>query len=374
MAEEVKVLAQDAPTHEVLEAAWDHLEKFERDNAAPEKPAAQAAGKTDEELDREALERHEDEGGRGRDASGRFARKEPTDAEPAAPREAQPGVVSPPPAPGAPTAFRAPQAWRPVERVELEKASPVIQQAVMRREQEMDARLRQAAPHRQFVDEWTKTVQPFEPMIRAAGQTPLTAVRNMFNVAQALSTQPEYSKAQIIAGLMRSYGVTPQALGQVLTVGQQPQYQPQPQQYQDPRVDQLYAEMQQFQGAQEAGIAAAEDAALDEFAKTHPWLDDISDVMSDMLRVSAERGESLDYEQAYQRALTLRPDLMEIERQRAEETARANKNAPTPGSRTANLGVGGSSRVTARPKKAPATTREAAELAWETLAGDANRV
>lgn len=356
---------QEEPSmRDVLDAAWDHVEKFERGEAMPAAPAEAAPAGDDEAApagEKPALPRGE---------HGHFAprKNEPGAQAPAAPQEAQPEAVPPPPAPAAPTAFKPPQSWRPVERDALSKADPVVQQAVQRREREVAQVLQQSAPHRKFVDEWTRTVQPYEQMIRASGTTPLAAANNMFRVAQALSTQPIPVRAQIIAGFMRSYGVAEGDLAAVL------QGQPAPQQYQqpmqDPRVDELYGELNAWRTSQEQAVAQAEDAALEEFAQDHPWLDELSDVMSDAMAVAAERGQHLDYDEAYDRALMLRPDLMEVERQRAEASA----PAPTPDPRSAAMSVRGNPRVKTRTSDKPMSTREAAEAAWDHHAGTGNRV
>ena len=353
-----------APLREVLDAAWNHVEKFERGGAPPA---------PEQKPDDAQPEPHPEHG--GRDTHGRFAPKqnEPgTVKAPAAPRtEVQPEAVPPPPVPAAPAAFKPPQSWRPVEREALSKADPVVQQAVQRREREVAQVLQQSAPVRKFAEEWTRTVQPYEQMIRASGVTPLAAVNNLFRVAQALSTQPVPTRAGIIAGLMRSYGVGEADLAAVLQGQPAPQGQPVPQPTHDPRVDEIYQQWNEYRATTQQAAEQAEDAALEEFAAAHPWLDDLADVMSDAMAVAAQRGESMDYEEAYSRALMLRPDLMEIEQQRASASA---GKAPTPDPRNAALSVRGNPRVRARASDKPLSTREAAEAAWDLHAGDGNRV
>src|SRR6478736_7759085 len=152
--------------------------------------------------------------GRERDATGRFApkvpAKDPVSADQEPGQEVKPAADDAtkaiPPAPG-PGQFKAPVSWKPEEREGFDKMSPHHQQAVIRREREIDATLREIAPMRKFAEGIRDTLMPYMPMIQAEGATPQQAIAEVMKTAAFLRTAPPLQKAQEIAKLVMTHGI-----------------------------------------------------------------------------------------------------------------------------------------------------------------------
>lgn len=377
-------------SHDAVEAVYDAYEKAGPDagllSAEDVQPAEEAA---DAEADKAALggdkeravEVPEGEGAdRVRDEkTGRFvkqaeekpAAKAPTIRKggPAAPATPQTQTAAvPPPAAAAPASdrtLRAPQSWRPGAREGFEKLPPTVRAEVWRLEQEREKVVREAAPLRKTVEDWQRTVAPYEQSIRASGVEPIQAVGNVMRTWYALSTQPEPVRARIIYQLMQNAGVRVDTLADAIdgaggAPGQQAQPAPGPQPVYDPRFDAFYAQYQQREQANEQAANAAADAELEEFVNGNEFVDDLLPEMSKLM----DAGLANDYETAYLRALAFRPDLMEILQQR--EAAAASPEGPTQRAMRAASSVRGSpGRRPAPGDKKFADSREAAAAAYD---------
>lgn len=298
-------------------------------------------------------------------------------AEPATPQE-QPGAV-PPPTPAAPASsrtLRAPQSWRPGAREGFDKLPAPVREEIWRLDAEREKVVREAAPYRKAAEDWQRVIAPYEQAIRASGGEPMTAVSNVMRTVYALGTQPEMTRAGIIHNLMRMYGVSVESLASAIDGAGggpgAPAPAPGPQVVYDPRFDQFYQQYQQDRQVEAQRANQAADAELEEFAKNHEFLDDVLPDMVDFMEVASRRGVALDYDSVYSRALSLRPDLLEIIQQRE---AAASPDGPTQRSILAASGVKASpSRRPAPGDKKFSDSREAVAAAYDAHAGDSGRV
>lgn len=307
--------------------------------------------------------------GRQRDAHGRFApggagadaKAPPKLAAAAAPAPA-PAVTpaaaaapqgKPPPAPdAAPVAeLRAPSSWKPAAREKWASVPPEAQQEILRLDKEVRQTMEQAAPAKRFAQEFQQTVAPFEGMIRAEGSTPLKAVSNLLQTAAALRTAPPAHKAQLVAGLVRTYGIPIEALDAAL-VGEQPQGgQGQGQPFQDPRVDKLFARIEQAETQRTQAMRQQVDTELASFTATAEFLDDVRDDMADLILMASQRGVALSLQDAYNKAVAMNPELSKVLQQREAAKAAANAQASTQRTKAAASSV---KSQPAGPSSAPA--------------------
>jgi hypothetical protein len=352
-------------TRDVLEAAWDHLEDFERKATERVQQGAESApGAT-----AQPQEQPQEQAQRVRDPhSGRFTAKPPaTKGSPSGtaavePREPGAGVQPPSPAPA--PALHPPRSWRPVLHEAWSKMDPAVQREVIRREREMDSFMQTSAQARQFADEWTRTLEPYSAFIRATGQPPARLIASLFQTAQALTTQNANGKAAVIANLIRQTGVPVEMLAQALdNPSMQPAYNQPPPSTFDPRVDVLMTELraEREHRQQEANLAA--DTALDTFLQANPQAEQFLEEMADYMEVAARRGVDVDYASAYNVILNAQaPDVAAALRAQAQQ----EQPAPVPAHEAASSVRSEAAR---RPERAPKTNREAAERAWEKLSG-----
>lgn len=241
------------------------------------------------------------------------------------------------PAEPATPALKAPQSWKPLAREKWASLPPEVQAEAVRIDGEVRRVMQEAAPARKLATEFQATVQPYLGMIQAEGSTPMQAVSNLLQTAVALRTAPPAHKAQLVAGLIKSFGVPVEALDAALAGEAMPQGQQQP--YRDPRVDQM---MQMFESAKQERQVVAQrqvQTELQTFAKEHEFYEDLREEMADMVDLSARRGVALSLEDAYNKALKLHPDLSEVLKQREAAKAASTAQAATARSKAASSSV-----------------------------------
>lgn len=236
---------------------------------------------------------------------------------------------------------QAPVSWKPEEREQWASMKPEAQSAVIRREREVDAALRTSAEARRFHDEFVKTVQPYEAMIRAENSTPLRAVNELFMTAAALRTAPPGMKAALVADMIMEFGIDLPTLDRTLLA--RLQGAPAPGHTTDPileAVDQRLKPVMDFftqiQGAQQGSIQQLEtevSTTWDEFA-TNPeyeFANDLKEDIADILELAGRRKQVVSLQDAYKRATLAHPTISKIlaDRQQAngatQQTAAARR-------------------------------------------------
>jgi hypothetical protein len=278
---------------------------------------------TDEVSDRPATE------GRSRDASGRFAPKHETDSPQVAQEGQQTAQIDPNAGRATQTTgnvaaapqtqeLKAPVSWRPEIREKWGRVDPEVRAEIARRESELGKVLQSSAGQRQFVEAFEKIVGPYEMFIRAENSNPLQAVDNMMRTAAELRVGTPASKANLVAGIIRNFGVDLQMLDGILA-GQAPQHQAQVQanQFRDPRVDQMIQAQQAHQQQQARFEDEAIRQGLGSFAQTHEFYRDVAALMADIVEVETRQGRGVDLEKVYAKACQMHDGVSTILSQRA---------------------------------------------------------
>jgi hypothetical protein len=311
-------LNQDEPGESLRDALDAAFEQHSEDDTGADAPAVAKAAPA-----APADEGTTDDLGRVRDASGRFAPK-PGEVQP--PAAAAP-VQAPAGAPAAPAAaeLKPPASWTPAAREKWAALDPDIRAEVHRREGEAQRVLQQSAQSRQFVDAFENVVRPFEVFIRSENASPLQAVQNLMSTAAEFRVGTPARKVELVAGIIKNFGIDLQALDSVLA-GEVPQGGgQQQQQYRDPRVDQLLASQQQREQQLSQKATADAHAALTAFAQSHEFYNDVQNTMADLMELKAKRGEPIDLEKAYAQACNLHEDISTLLAQRAAANPNANR-------------------------------------------------
>lgn len=236
--------------------------------------------------------------------------------------------------------LKAPASWTPQAREKWANIDPDIKAEIHRREGEANRLVQNGAQQRQFVDAFQQLMQPYEMFIRAENSNPLAAVDNMMRTAAQLRVGTPAAKVEIVAGIIKNFGIDLPALDAVLA-GQQPQYTAQQaQQFRDPRVDQMLA--QQHQQAQQHQHFETQSIqhGLQQFAQGHEFYGDVAALMADLVEVQTRQGIAVDLEKVYQRACQMHDGVSTILSSRA--TASTN---------------GGNSRAVLRAKRAAASLK-----------------
>jgi hypothetical protein len=220
--------------------------------------------------------------------------------------------------------LRAPPQWRAEIREKWGAVPPEIQAEIHKREREVLRLLNESTADRRFVDEFAKTVDPYKHYMQLEGGDPLRAFGDYLKTTAILRAGTPMEKANALAAAALQFGVDVRLLDQSLTayLGGQPQAAAQqaygPAQFQDPRVDQLLAGLQQRQEAQQRAISHSVAEEMETFASDnkHEFFDDVRRLMGDILEVSANQGVVRSLDEAYQIACSMSPEINKVLEQR----------------------------------------------------------
>lgn len=308
-----------------------------------------------------------DEKGRFAPAAAKASTTQPATAteQPAAPTARKDAAEGgPPPVATQPT--RPPSSWKPQYRERWEALPPDIQQEVLRVDKEIVSTMAQAAAARRFQEQFQQTIAPFESHIRAEGSDPIRMVGNLLQTAVALRTAPPAHRAQLVAQIVKSYGVPIDALDAAL-VGEQPAGGQSPNI--DPRsiAEQVRREVLSglTQRAQQANAARAQqEAAAFEQDPANEFLEDVRQDMADLLEVAGRQGRALSLKDAYDRACRLNDNVRAVLEQRAAAKTAANAQASTQRAKAAGSSVKSQPAGMAAPKELN-SIRDYVEAAWD---------
>lgn len=334
-------------------------------------PAPEAA--SEPVTDAPVEETPEQTAARARDEKGRFAKsvgeKAPEGVKPTpiAPEVAAPAPTATPTPP--PEAAKAPASFKAMAREEWAKVPPTVQQEVLRRERETAIALEQSSEARQGYQRFKDVVGPYEAMIRGSGSDPYQTVQSLLQTAAALATAPVGQRAQVIAGLIKTYlpgreslEVLDSTLAGVMQ-GQQGQAAPPPQ-YHDPRVDEIYASLQQARQRQEASLEQQAAESIRE-VQGNEFYEDVKLIMADMLEVAGNQGIALTPGEAYNRAVLVHPEVAKVVEQRQAAKHAANPNGSTARARAAASSVRGSPATAPSSAVQPDNLRDVLEAAFD---------
>lgn len=344
-----------------LEAAAADARAEETPLATPEAPDVDAA---------QAVETSESATSRGRDERGQFAtpstakptpppgkRETPvtkvsqTPAPPGPAEATQPGAEQTPADPPTPKpAEKAPASWKPAAREKWSALPPEARAEVLRVDREVREVMQRTAADRQYREQVHAIISPFEGMIRAEGGEPLKVVGNLLQTAAALRTAPPAHKAQLVASIIKTYGVSVEELASALDgAGGQPQAHQQPG-YQDPRVDQMFQALQ-AQASQRAQAQAAEaQRAVQELETSAEFLEpleygqqaahgSVRGLMAELLLAANQQGIALSMQDAYTRACWVHPEVSKVMQQRAAAAQAEKAKASTQRAKAAGSSV-----------------------------------
>lgn len=276
-------------------------------------------------------------GERARGSDGKFA-KETKAAKPAVtPRpvqgkpEATPAPVvatpttTPPPATGDQSGTKPPADWSPSAREKWAGLPPEVQREAHRIHREVKSVLQESAPARKFHQEMQSVLAPHQQMMTANRMDPIAVTRDAMQMMATLHGGSHQNKAQLIAGVVKSFGIPIEALAAALDG--QPQAQGgqglDPSQIAAQVRQQVLQELQQSQAQRQSQKAAQEAEA---FGNSHEFFNDVREDMADLIEVSHRRGVALSMEDAYNRACKMHPEVSKVFSQReAAEAAKANQ-------------------------------------------------
>ena len=250
---------------------------------------------------------------------------------------AEPVTVEPAAEPE-PEVTLAPAAWRGSAKQHWGELPPEVQQEVLRREKETNQVLNDTAQARQFTDRFMEVAAPYQGMFQSERVDALSAAQSLFQTAAELRSGSAEQKAGIVYRLMQQHGIDAQILDKML-VGEmqapgmaaapgQPPLDPSVQAMIDQRMQpmqQLVSRLLDNETAQSEALAQQMDAEIDTFAAdpAHVFFADVRPVMVELFEAADRAGRPLDLDTAYKTAVSMDPELSELQAKR-DAALRAN--------------------------------------------------
>lgn len=264
---------------------------------------------------------------------------------------------------------QAPSSWKPEARELWGQIPDAAKQEIARWEATVKNGLKQAADVRRFGDAINEVVAPYRGTIEAEGSNVVQAIGHLMQTAQALRTAPAPHKAQLVAGMIKQFGIDVQMLDRAL-VGTMPETV-------DPQVaaiksqlDQELAPLRQMQQQmqqqqQMLSMQQQEEARrkVDEFIANPPeFLDDVTQDMVNIINLGAQRGVDYTLQQAYDIACRAHPEVSKVLQQREQMRAAQTLSQTAQKAKQAAVSLGGAPSLGGE-EKSPDSIRDAIMLA-----------
>ena len=252
----------------------------------------------------------------------------------------------------------APLGWNAEAREGWGNVPDAAKATILKREQEVEAALRNSATARRAYQHMTQLNNTYGAVMAAEGhQNAPQAFEAMMQTVSQLRMGSPAQKAQKLADLVHHFGVDVSALDSALVgkapeVDQNTQSSWELQQMIDQRMApvnhmmQTVAQQQQMANQQASQQVASE---VDQFGAQAEFMNDVRGDMADLLDMASRRGQQMTLQEAYDKACAVNPQVQSVMQQRI-----AKKNA-------AASSVAGQAQAStsARPESLEDTLRDA---------------
>ena len=346
-------------TREILEKAFEEQEEGTEEVRGSEEGTEEPVGAAEAQAEEGEREQTEESGGE----SEATAEDEAAESVAAEEQESEDGLQE-----TQRQQAPAPQSWKPGVREQWAKLPKEVQDEVLRREKNINDILQHTADQRKFMEDFQSTIRPFEPLIASQNATPMEAVKNLMTTAAGLTIGTPQQKAQIVAQVIGQYGVDINMLDQLLA-GQAPAVSPEMNamnQMLEQRLAPMNQFMQNFQHQQEnlqQQQATEMDHTLEQFGASHEFFEDLRLDMADIMELAANRGQTLELEEAYNRAIAMNPEINRVVHARAAQAQAQQRSSQVEQKRAAASSVASAGGGGA--PAAPETLRGAIEAAFD---------
>jgi len=223
---------------------------------------------------------------------------------------------------------RPPSSWKGQAKGEWATVPLAVRQEVARREAEVEKVLREAAPLRQFQQQFQQTVAPYMARIESYGTHPVQAIGNLLKADYLLSSAPKQQRAQLMAQFIKDYEVDIMELDNALSGSAQPNPQGQQSDIEQrimQQVQQMVAPFYQQQAQATQQIQQKAVTTVEQMAEDHikyPYFNEVRADMADIVEMMAKRGVDMTLEDAYARAIRINPEVSsQMERQTTMQNA-----------------------------------------------------
>ena len=368
---------------DALEAAFKQAEEEPTTPApAPEPAAAEldlapaevASEPVAQEASQDLNELASDKPTPERDEHGKFKAKEQPEQVEQPAQELQDQGMQPGPKSGPKShPDRAPQAWRPEVREHWAQLPEQVRAEIQRRESEHARFIQESSEARKTAETLMKTIAPYEAFIRAENSNPIQAIDNLMSTAARLRTGTAPELAQMVAGLVKQFGVGRFGNGFIeqldsALAGQTPVHDPQQaaiEQVLNQRlapVQQMLTQFQQAQLMQQQQATQSAQSEVADFLSKAEFAEDVREDMADLMEAATRRGQNLTLADAYKKACLMNDNVRAVLSQRMKAQGAQQGTQAAQRARSAAVQVSGSAPMGAL-KQDPTDVRSAIEAA-----------
>ena len=274
---------------------------------------------------------------------------------------------------------KPPVGWKPAVREHWDTLPDDVKQEVVRREREIDNRLRETQNERQFAHQVMQTLQPYQSFLKADQVSPMQAIDNMMSTVAMLRTGTADQIAQVLSQVTQKYGIGrfgKEFVGKLDSAlsGQVPKPEDEQanafRQEIQKELQPIKEFQQQLTARQQQQMEERESQAyqyLQGFAQEHEYFQDVAEDISAILEAAQQRGKQITLEQAYDMACNMNPEIKPlIEKKRQAESAKS-QNEVAQRAKKASVGVRGNAPVAGSQQSGGGSIRDDLEFALSQL-------
>ena len=222
---------------------------------------------------------------------------------------------------------KPPASWKATTREKFNALPDDVKAEIHRREVQTSVAIQRGKEGEGFKATLDAIVDPYRPMLQAAGADEFQAIHYMFKTQAVLRTGTPSQKAAVLAEVIKQHAVDIPMLDDLLS-GQEPQQgeDVQTRQYIDQQlapVQQLLQEVQRGKASNQQNQQDRVQTALQKFSSNHEYYQDVREDMADIMEMSANRGVTITLEDAYARACSLNDDISTVLSQRSAAATNA---------------------------------------------------
>ena len=262
------------------------------------------------------------------------------------------------------TTDKPPLGWSPENRESWAALSDGVKGQITKREAEMETFMRESAEGRKQSEEFNTMIDPYRALIQAEGaKNPMEATQGLFNTAATLAMGSKEQKASRIAQMIGHYGVDIEALDNILS-GTPSEANPQQDAVQaaiNARLQPMEDMFRGLQDRQNENNTQSQQKLNDDIAGFESKAEFFADVrldMADIMDMATNRGQTMDMQQAYDKACALHPEISKVLADRSRQSDLGIKKSVS--SQTVNGSMGGEGGVSTA-----GSLRSMIETAWD---------
>jgi len=229
-----------------------------------------------------------------------------------------------------PSLDEAPKGLSPEAREAWKETPEAVRKELAKREADYERGIVKYAQNAKRAEAMDQVLQPYQQLFAMNGG-PGNTLPGLLQTASVLQMGAPAQKAELVANLIKQFGVDVRALDNAL-VGQKPpadmQKQSELEQILNQRLQPLQQQLQQYQQRDQQQKEQEKQAIqqeLKEFAAGHEFYDDVKNDMADLMEMSANRGRAMSMEEAYNIACSTHPSIAKIMTARQAKESTANR-------------------------------------------------